>query len=452
MSDEVVTHPKYGRGKVVATRNKQFEYFVLFEDRPPPKWVRRDELVSSLKEMVSEAQQPFPLLDDSCFKSRRMIESLRLGIVPEDCLADFIFGRDQEIQEVVHFLNDPNESTLLIQGEYGTGKSHLLSYVRREALQQGFATASTDMDPNETPFNKPKRVYGRLIRGFCYRSRQDGKLKGFRDFLEEVLAQEDFREHRYFRYMARRRSDEKVWDWIEGREANSRPSSYDGGSYWNLLPMYDYGTAANIYCYLLSGLSWAAREVLGLKGLVLIFDEAETVDRNSYGYQQSQSHNFLRSLIQTATDSELLLETPGHTELAYCRVGDTRYVPFLYRVPSGLRLVFAFTSLDWNYTMECDSWAWDAFENSYKPVNPRWRVRISELDSAPRIDLETISDDALMEAFDHISRFYQDAYHYPLNSRTNEILKKLMNRPGGRTRHFVKGCVEHLDLKRFNNH
>ena len=86
---------------------------------------------------------------------------------------------------------------------------------------------------------------------------------------------------------------EDLWDWIEARESRAKPWGF-----FSLLPgLYDYSTAANIYCYLLSSLGWASREVLGLKGLLLVFDEAETVEMNFYSQQAQNSRNFLRSLI-----------------------------------------------------------------------------------------------------------------------------------------------------------
>ncbi len=62
------------------------------------------------------------------FKSRRMVEAFRLGIVPYDCVSDFIFGRAEEIQILTDWLDQPDSNAMLTVGEYGTGKTHLLHY------------------------------------------------------------------------------------------------------------------------------------------------------------------------------------------------------------------------------------------------------------------------------------------------------------------------------------
>jgi hypothetical protein len=352
-----------------------------------------------------------------------MIEAFRCGIVPHDCVQDFTFGRDHEIQQLMEWLRDPDKSTLLLVGEYGTGKTHLLDYTYWYALHENFAAARVEMDPNEAPFHKPKRVYARLIQTFRFRSKTDGQFKGFRDFLKETLASGAFKDHEYFRHLIGRTSEENLWDWIEAREAGGKPPDYSqlpSPDYSQLPSMYDFSTAANIYCYLLSALGWAARKILGLSGLLLIFDEAEALDI-SYYYQLEKGRNFLRALIRTAKDDAQLLEPPyrSNTGLGYCgRRG--QYIPFLYRQPSGLKLLFAFAQARF------------------------------EIDGA-RIDLQPLSDAALKEVFKHICLLYNSAYEFLEEDLTIDRIFKRVTAQGGRTRLFVKGAVEALDLARLNH-
>ncbi len=103
-----------------------------------------------------------------------------------DCVEDFTFGRQEESKELMNWLNSNNENVLLLVGEYGTGKTHLLNYAYWRALQEGFAVAYVAMDPNEVPFHKPKRVYSHLIHTFRYYSKESKQNKRFRDFLREA--------------------------------------------------------------------------------------------------------------------------------------------------------------------------------------------------------------------------------------------------------------------------
>jgi len=186
MSEREVHHPKYGRGVVKQTRHKGFELRVDFEDGLT-RWVRLDELTETEITQITKPPVPPSVFPDERLKSRRMIEAFRLGIVPYDCVEEFTFGRTKETREIMNWLNDPNKGSLIVVGEYGTGKTHLLHYALGKALQDGFAAAWVEMDPNEAPFHKPKRVYNHLIKNFKYRDKQTGQLKGFRFFFEACL-------------------------------------------------------------------------------------------------------------------------------------------------------------------------------------------------------------------------------------------------------------------------
>jgi len=439
MLEHEVHHPQYGRGIVKQTRHKGFEILVAFEDGLT-RWVRLDELTETGITQITKSLVPAPsVLSYEHLKSRRMIEAFRLGIVLYDCVEKFTFGRDSEAKKIMNWLNSPNESNFLIIGEYGTGKTHLLHYALGNALQNGFAIAWVEMDPNEAPFYKPKRVYNHLIKNFKYRDTQTGQLKGFRDFLKCALAAGVFQNHIYFKYLIKRK-DEIFWEWVEGSESSLRPRKWieNYWDYYQFLPgLYDYSTAANIYCYLLSSLGWAAKQVLGLQGLLLVFDEAETVSITKYSYQDGKAKNFLKGLIRTASNDKNLLEEPMKSDLDYCGTGEGPNVPFLYKIPSGLKLLFAFTSLDWNY-----EYIWD---RSYRKV-----PKIRELERMPKIDLEPLPDDTLKEVFEHICLLYNSSYDFLEEDLTVDKLFREVNTQSGRTRLFVKGSVEALDLVRFN--
>jgi len=442
MPEHEVYHPQYGRGVVKQTRHKGFELFVTFEDGLT-RWVRLDELTETKISKTNESPPPPRVFSDERLKSRRMIEAFRLGIVPYDCVEEFTFGRDKEMKEIMDWLNSADESSLLIVGEYGTGKTHLLHYTLGEALQNGFAIAWVEMDPNEAPFHKPKRVYNHLIKNFKYRDVQSGQMKGFRDLLKRSLAAGAFQDHIYFKHLVEH-NDEIFWEWIEGSELIPRPVEWIE-NYWGyrvnryqFLPgLYDSSTAANIYCYLLSGLGWAATQVLGLQELLLVFDEAETVSMSYYSYQDEKAKNFLKGLIRTANNDKVLLGKPMESGLTYCKIGVGRNVPFLYKRPSGLKLLFAFTSLDWNY-----EYIWDG---GYRKI-----AKIEEMERMPRIDLQPVSDDTLKEVFEHICLLYDSSYDFLEEDLTIDKLFRKVNTQSGRTRLFVKGSVEALDLVRLN--
>jgi len=440
-----VEHPTFGKGFVVSIepRGDTFVLMVDFENVGLKKLIQS---AARLRKLVSRAGAALGVSrskkPDPKFRARRMIEAFRLGIVPYDCVEEFTFGRDREIGKVKRWLQNWNQSAMVIVGEYGTGKTHLLHYAIGRALESDFAVAWVEADPAETPLYRPKRVYSRLVQNFRYPSKLDGQLKGFRSFLSEVLSKGALKDHLYFQHLIRPEENEAYFEWIEARESIPRPvrppgsyHSYSAQVHRYLPSLYDYSTAANIYCYLLSGLGWAALRVLGLKGLLLVFDEAETVEMYMYRSHFERSLNFLRALVCTSMDQAKLLGDPSRSDLNYCRVGRAANTPFLYKKPSGLKLLFAFTSLEWNYE-----------EDLVKAG--RGRPKVKEIDALPKISLQPLTDRDLRQVFQHIFRLYREAYSFSQDQvSVDELLQEVISE-SGKTRYFVKGSVEALDIAR----
>lgn len=430
MPERIVNHSKYGHGIVKQSRYKDFELLVQFQDGLT-RWVRFDELEQiATTPQIASLSTPLPTLPiNEAFKSRRMIEAFRLGIVPYDCVEDFTFGRQEESKELMNWLNINNENVLLLVGEYGTGKTHLLHYAYWRALQEGFAVAYVAMDPNEVPFHKPKRVYSHLIQTFRYYSKDSNQNKSFRDFIRETITRGVFKDHAYFKHLINKDSDEAVWNWIEALESVIRPYNLNNLDYFNLPGLYDYSNTVNIYCYLLSALGWAAKEVLGYKGLLLIFDEVETIDMPLSSIQSVRARDFLRALILTAQNDELLFENSCIVRfkrtIECCLRGEGRKIPFIYKYPSGIKLLLTFTPLS--------------------IIDQRDELRTTKI-----INLQSLTADALKKVFEHVHLLYKNAYG---NLEDNLVLENLFQdviQNGKNTRSFVKSSVEALDLVRLN--
>ncbi|MFC1834264.1 BREX system ATP-binding domain-containing protein [Thermodesulfobacteriota bacterium] len=426
MVGKIVTHDSYGTGTVRASRHKGLELFIDFEDGLS-RWVRCDEMqVGDVARDRTRVPQPAEHLPEDQFKARRMVEAFRLGIVPQDCVEEFTFGRTEELKRIRDWFSDSDESTLLVIGEYGSGKTHLLRFAYEEALRSGYACAFAIMDPDQAPFFKPKRVYASLMQSLRYYDNEQQHIGGFRELVERCLKHPEFGQHAYWGQIKDRCPDDFLWNWISGREIATRPWNPVTGSVFKKLPgLYDYGTAANIYCNLLSSLGWGARNIAGSKGLLLFFDEAEAIDRYFYAYQPQQGRNFLSALIRTAGDEKVLLNHPRSSSLQYCRVGSGSPLPFLHKVPSSLRLVFSFTP---GYTL----------------------ARLPELASPQGIELDSLSDAALGEALAELMGTYQRAYAQDASELRLDQILPAISLQDGRTRQFIKTSVEAFDLLRIH--
>ena len=442
---DYVRHKKFGKGRVISIEPYEdtAKIMVYFDKLGPKKLIlKMAGLERELDGSVDEAKKEV----DEKFKSRQMIEAFRLGIVPRDYVNSFTFGRDKEIQEICGWLKNTIEGSFIIVGNYGTGKTHLLNYIYDRALQNNYAVAILELDPAEAPFHRPKRIYGHLINTFRYKSPIDGKIKGYEEFLRECINRGAFKDNAYFKHLIGS-DDERIWEWIRGSEAAIRPRKNRKGGYgydeeneneYDFLPsLYDYSTAANIYSYLLSSLGWASKEIMNLEGLILLFDEAETINLSYYGYQIARGLNFLKSLILLANKKTKLDIDPELTGLEFCKVGIGRDLPFSYRNSTYLKIMFAFTNLDWNYG-EYISY----FSNQREK-------KIPEISEIPQLKLEPLTDNVLNHVFEQINIIYETAYDYKIgNGYANKIFRRIAAGDTGRTRTFVKGTVEVFDLLR----
>lgn len=100
--------------------------------------------------------------------AEQAIESLRKGIPPTGLVRCFTVGRQAELDELSTTLARPTEhrgSALLIQANYGAGKSHLLQVIREMALQAGYAVSAVVVDSQSgVRFNRMDTVFGAICR------------------------------------------------------------------------------------------------------------------------------------------------------------------------------------------------------------------------------------------------------------------------------------------------
>ena len=173
MKQIIVYHPEHGQGVVKDKRRAGVEWLVHF-DSGDARWVRKD-----LLEIEADSLPPVPARrsgePQKCLVERKVIEALRMGIVPDDGLSLFTVGREPQLAELKAWLATPFEPGRLIIGAYGTGKTHLLNHLRYVALRNRYAVSLVGMDPQGTPFSQPKRVYAQVVRNLRW---LDGAKRG----------------------------------------------------------------------------------------------------------------------------------------------------------------------------------------------------------------------------------------------------------------------------------
>jgi hypothetical protein len=98
-------------------------------------------------------------------EAQRVVEQLRMGIPPAGYTKHFTVGRSNEIQALETSLHGDGSPVLLLQANYGSGKSHLLRYIRDHALSENFAVSFVTLDAKSgVRFNRMDQIMGAILR------------------------------------------------------------------------------------------------------------------------------------------------------------------------------------------------------------------------------------------------------------------------------------------------
>lgn len=98
-------------------------------------------------------------------EARRVIESLRYGLPPDGHICDFTVGRQDEIAHLRSQLDQDGSNVLLLNANYGAGKTHLLRFIREEALRKGWMVSVVTMDSKSgVRFDQLSQIVGAICR------------------------------------------------------------------------------------------------------------------------------------------------------------------------------------------------------------------------------------------------------------------------------------------------
>jgi hypothetical protein len=128
-------------------------------------------------------------------QAQRVIESLRKGIPPDGYVRHFTVGRKREIDALVRQLQPQGGTVLLLKANYGSGKTHLLKYIREEALERNYAVSIVTLDSGSAVrFNRMDQIFGAVCRNIEIPTGLDSKgLRPFFDFLVTDMNKRDDR-------------------------------------------------------------------------------------------------------------------------------------------------------------------------------------------------------------------------------------------------------------------
>ena len=210
------------------------------------------------------------------------VRRLRAGIVPSQHVEELSVGYDAVRESLLSKLADLEAgrplSPLLVQGEWGSGKSHLLEYARGACHALRVAHACVSIDARSHALNRPQYFYPVLARSLeCELG--TGIHEIARTCLEGPQAE---RLSNFVHTSPRSSFTNALLELSLNRESGKSLSPMDHPAWTTLggedLSFADYSYLRDKALLRLQGLAELSR-ALGFCGIVLLFDEAETVDQ-----------------------------------------------------------------------------------------------------------------------------------------------------------------------------
>lgn len=259
------------------------------------------------------------------FSLRRAIERLRDGLFDPIAVDRLTVDKervDAPFVKGLDALERGASSHLCICGSYGQGKSHTLAYLKRQALSQGFATSTVQLDLREVPFHQFSIVYQSIMQRLCL---PDGQqfVAAWKDWADkDRLALLDGMPHRFKMALTAMLSKNKRIAAQE--EISKQPEAYPPKEYgdWlekvlmghdiplsHLKSICRYREVAGYredsllcrgndsYFQMVQSLAKVLKE-MGYKGLLLFFDEAEAITQGRVS-QRAKSYPLLDQFFRT---------------------------------------------------------------------------------------------------------------------------------------------------------
>ncbi|MES2199858.1 MAG: BREX system ATP-binding domain-containing protein [Chlamydiota bacterium] len=259
------------------------------------------------------------------FSLRRAVERLRDGLFDQVAVNRLTVEKDR-IENVfskgLKSIEKERSDHLCICGSYGQGKSHTLTYLNQLALSQGYATSVAQLDLREVPFHQFSTVYQSIMGSL---SLPDGlKLtnawKNWAD--KNSLELLDSMPHRFKMILTAMLSKNKKLSPKESslkKHQAYRPKEY-GDWLDKALTGYDIPVTQlksvckyrevegylehslvcrgnDPYFQMIQSLGTVLKE-MGYKGLLLFFDEAESITQGRLGLRV-KSYHLLDQFFQT---------------------------------------------------------------------------------------------------------------------------------------------------------
>lgn len=360
-------------------------------------------------------------------EARAAVEALRAGTVNRYVVRFATYGHEERLRRLTDTIRQsPGGSVQAIVGEYGSGKSHVSELLAARMEQEGYAVARLELGASHGRAESPRGVVGAVERAISMTV--DGRAFRGADDLGTIL-----------KAAAPPSQWDTTWEASLVRAIHERLPGRDNflarfdrmrteiPRFWgqlglDQLPRHSLRgsvpaemTATNKAVAALNGLAHNVVPI-GIRGLVLILDEAERAEWAASNYRLERARNLVIGLSMAAAN----LDT---SRLKHHR--NNLWPSYRPYAPSRMHVLLAFTTR-WGL---CDE--------------VRQAVGVSP-DS-----LGSFSDADRVGIARQIGTLYRTAYGDTAKVLTPEDWRRLSgNAAGGDVRSFVRGVVSALDYRR----
>ena len=254
---------------------------------------------------------------------KKLMKCLKTGVVPLQGIYAIQVGRHNEIKAIMKDLDDIKEgstSVRVIIGEYGSGKTFLLSLARELAHVDNICVCNVDLSPEKRLYSTKghgRRLYSDLVRTLSIKSRPEGgALRSIVEtYLSQINVKDIYRELDDLKYYALGPdfisvllsykegfdSDDNfkinaAFKWISG-EYNTKLEARQDLNIRTIIHDNNYYSALKVLNSFL--------KIAGFSGLLLHFDEMVNLLRISHTQTRKNNYEQLLSMVNDLLQANL---------------------------------------------------------------------------------------------------------------------------------------------------
>ena len=175
-----VRHPQYGAGVIVDVdphRGVKVDFGYVAARVPLGELELPDDVEQSLEETQVALSPPTPAgtplssLSANVVAARRAVLALKLGQVLEEDVLRLSIGTDEiqaEMEQAIIAAVRRQPQSVLVEGSWGAGKTHLLTILTKLAAERGLATATVILDGEGVTLSEPMGLMEAVLGSLRY--------------------------------------------------------------------------------------------------------------------------------------------------------------------------------------------------------------------------------------------------------------------------------------------